>query len=61
MNFMEAVREMDKGKKVRRPVWLSPAYIMATGTFHNYVDSDGNAVDWFCSALFLADDWEVIE
>ena len=59
MDFIEAVREAEKGKKIRIKQWVEGRSIMKFGWF---LRSSGSGIDFHPSIpSILSDDWEVEE
>jgi len=60
MNFIEAVREMQKGKKVRREDDITIYYLMGFPARIKWDYENENGFDIFPDDV-LADDWRVVE
>ena len=61
MNFLEAVKEMKDGKKIRRKHWTKGIYLYAEGKTGNgaILNQDGD-VQGFCYNT-INDDWLLAE
>jgi hypothetical protein len=57
MDFSLALRELKRGKKLRRRAWTHKGFLMLVGT--EFFWDDGKGADFIASAL-LADDWEEV-
>ena len=69
MTFGQAIEELKQGKKMRRSFWKQEApdmYICIQSDifimrYLNYRNQEKLEFPCFCSADYLADDWEVYE
>ena len=59
MNFLEAVKAMKEGKKVRRNIW-KPELFCEQGYPHIYC-AEANKYGILFNNDFLATDWEVLD
>ena len=61
MDFMEAVKAMEGGKKVRRP-FMEFFYMLKKGSKGILVDNNGTALNVaICLKDYEATDWEIVE
>jgi len=58
VNFLEAIKAMREGRKVRRDDWYSPTYCIAYTW--GFLNQDGREQD-FDIDDYEATDWEVVE
>ena len=57
MNIIEAMRELEKGKKVRKVKWDPICYIAYNKTNNTFVDENSNVA--FVSTYLNSDKWEL--
>lgn len=57
MNFIEAVREVEKGKEIRQHHWEEGAFIKRFGYLLAWSDNSGEYIPTVLS--ILSDNWEV--
>ncbi len=56
-DFLWAIAQMRKGKKVKRNVWAKFIYIV--GSDHKIIDNEGDSADWMGLNILESDDWEI--
>ena len=65
MTFGQAIEELKQGKKMRRSFWAPDMYICIQSDIFimRYLNYRKEKLEFpcFCSADYLADDWEVYE